>query len=180
MSVALRVGVVGAGFIGRTHLAALAAEGVSTTLVDVDPGMAALVAGDHGAEVCRTLDELLERVDVVDICTPTHRHAEIAIRAAAAGRHVICEKPLARTLEDASAIIAACERAGVRLFVAQVVRFFPEYVAAKQAVAADAIGSVAVMRLKRATFRPRRAARPLALRRREVGRHRGRPDDPRL
>jgi predicted dehydrogenase len=101
------------------------------------------------------LEELLERVDVVDVCSPTHRHADHAVAAAEAGRHVICEKPLARTLEDAESIVAACERNGVRLLVAHVVRFFPEYAAAQRIVAGGAIGDPAVLRLKRASFRPR-------------------------
>jgi predicted dehydrogenase len=151
----LRVGIVGAGFMGRVHLAALAAEGVAATVMDPHPGRAATLAEDHGADVCGSLDELIHGVDVVDICAPTHRHTEIAIAAAGAGRHVICEKPLARTLDDAEAVIAACSRSGVRLFVAQVVRYFPEYVAARRALLDGAVGEPAVLRLKRAAYRPR-------------------------
>ena len=119
------MGIVGAGFMGRVHLAALAADGIAVSVMDPHPERAAGLAATHGAAVSSTLDELLGTVDVVDVCAPTHRHAEIAIAAARAGRHVICEKPLARTLEDAQAIIAACAQSGVRLFVAQVVRYFP-------------------------------------------------------
>jgi myo-inositol 2-dehydrogenase / D-chiro-inositol 1-dehydrogenase len=151
----LRVGLVGAGVMGATHLAGWMAEGNPVTVFDVDPERAAALAADPGAGVARDLDELLERSDVVDVCTATHRHAEVAIAAARAGRHVICEKPLARTIEDAEAMIDACATAGVRLFVAQVVRFFPEYAAARAAVVDGAIGEPAVLRLKRASYRPR-------------------------
>src|SRR5450756_1935690 len=96
----LRVGVVGTGFIGETHVAAWAAEGI-------DAGRAAALGDRHGARVAESLDELFGAVDVVDICTPTHLHAEVAIAAARAGRHVICEKPMARTLADAEAMLAA-------------------------------------------------------------------------
>jgi myo-inositol 2-dehydrogenase / D-chiro-inositol 1-dehydrogenase len=153
-----RVGIVGAGFMGETHLAAWTAEGAAAVVNDHDAAHAADLARRHGARVALSFEELLEGVDVVDVCTPTHRHAEVAIRAAEAGRHVICEKPLARTIEDAEAIVAACERAGVRLFVAHVVRFFPEYEAARRVVVEGRIGDPAVLRLKRASFRPRHSA----------------------
>jgi len=153
-----RVGVVGAGFMGEAHLAAWTAEGVPAVVVDHDAGRAVALAARFGAAVARSFEELVEAVDVVDVCTPTDQHAAIAIRAAEAGRHVICEKPLARTVEDGEAMVAACEHAGVRLFVAHVVRFFPEYVAARRVVEDGQIGDPAVLRLKRASFRPRRAA----------------------
>jgi predicted dehydrogenase len=154
----LRVGVVGAGFIGETHVAAWLAEGIRPLIHDVDPGRAAALAERHGARVAGSLDELYGGVDIVDVCTPTHLHAEIAIAAARAGRHVICEKPIARTLADAEAMVEAARDAGVRLFVAHVVRFFPEYVAARQAVLDGAIGEPAVLRFTRASFRPRHPA----------------------
>jgi predicted dehydrogenase len=154
----LRVGVVGTGFIGETHVAAWAAEGIHAVIHDIDAGRAAALADRHGARVAESLDELFGAVDVVDVCTPTHLHAEVAIAAARAGRHVICEKPMARTLADAEAMLAAARDAGVRLFVAHVVRFFPEYVAARAAVLDGAIGEPAVLRLTRASFRPRQPA----------------------
>src|SRR5664280_1765408 len=139
----LRVGVVGTGFIGETHVAAWAAEGIHAVIHDVDSGRAATLADQYGAQVAATREELLGAVDVVDVCTPTHLHAEVAIAAARAGCHVICEKPMARTLADAEAMLTAARDAGVRLFAAHVVRFFPEYVAARAAVSiASASASV--------------------------------------
>lgn len=154
MSDRLRVGVVGAGFMGGVHLAAWAAEGNPTVVFSLDPTQAATLAARHGAALARSLDELLGSVDVVDVCTETDRHAEVAIAAARAGRHVICEKPLARTLADAEAIVDACAEARVRLFVAHVVRFFPEYALAREQVVAGEVGLPAVLRLRRASFRP--------------------------
>ena len=154
----MRVGVVGAGFIGETHVAAWMAEGARVTVHDVDRARAIALAERHGASVAASLDELVDRTTVVDVCTPTHLHAAVAIAAAGAGRHVICEKPIARTLADAEAMVAAARRHGVRLFAAHVVRFFPEYVAARKAVLDGAIGEPAVLRLTRASFRPRQPA----------------------
>ena len=154
----LRVGVVGTGFIGETHVAAWAAEGIRAVVHDVDAGRAAALADRHGARMAESLDELFGAVDIVDVCTPTHLHAAVAIAAARAGRHVICEKPMARSLADAEAMLAAARDAGVRLFVAHVVRFFPEYVAARAAVMDGAIGEPGVLRLTRASFRPRQPA----------------------
>lgn len=144
--------------MGTTHLAALAADGVPVTLFDPSPEKAAEVAARHRAAVAGSLEDLIGAVDVVDVCAPTDRHGEVATAAARAGRHVICEKPLARTAAEAEAMLDACEASGVRLFPAHVVRWFPEYEAARGIVAGGAIGDPAVLRLKRASFRPRHGA----------------------
>ena len=141
--------------MGRTHLAAWSAEGHPAVVFDLHADRTAALAAEHGATTAASLDELIAAVDVVDICAATHRHAEIALAAAAAGRHVITEKPIARTVEDAEAMIGAFERAGLRLFVAQVVRYFPEYALARERVLAGAIGEPAVLRFRRETYRPR-------------------------
>jgi predicted dehydrogenase len=155
----LRVGVVGGGFIARIHLATWRRLGVGRLVVyDVHPERARECASGVEGEVAISLAELITGVDVVDICTPTDDHRATAEAAAAAGRHVICEKPIARTLTDALALVDACRRAGVRLFVAHVTRYFPEYVAAQAAVAAGRIGRPAVLRLRRESSRPSRVA----------------------
>jgi predicted dehydrogenase len=101
---------------------------------------------------------MLPDVDVVDICSPTHLHYEMAVKAAAAGKHIICEKPLARTTAQAQKIVAACRKAGVQLLVAHVVRFFPEYALAQSAVAEGQIGRPGVIRLHRGSYRPKKPA----------------------
>jgi predicted dehydrogenase len=154
-----RIGIIGAGFMGSTHAHAWAAT--DATLVGILAGPSSdpsELAGRHGASAYDDLDDLLDAVDVVDVCAPTHLHAELVAASAAAGRHVICEKPLARTVEQAEHAVDACREAGVHLLVAQVVRFFPEYAAAKAAVERGAVGTPAVLRLGRSTFQPRKAA----------------------
>jgi len=97
---------------------------------------------------------LINDVDIVDICTPTQVHRPMVLEAAAAGKHVMCEKPIALTVHDAQEMIDACSAAGVRLFVGMVVRFFPQYRLAKQLVARGRVGQLGVLRLKRVAYLP--------------------------
>jgi predicted dehydrogenase len=150
-----RVGLVGAGLMGALHAASWARTPARLAAVYAkSQDQASQLAQQHGAQVCGSLEALLDAVDVVDVCTPTHRHHEMVLAAAAAGRHIVCEKPLARTLEQAEEMIAACEQAGVKLMVAHVVRFFPDYAQAKGMVDRGEIGRVGVVRLKRVSSRP--------------------------
>lgn len=151
----MRVGIVGAGTMGSVHAAAWAQT--EAELVGVHSLRAgAELASRYGAKAFDRYEDLLEAVDVVDLCVPTDLHPAMTLQAAAAGKHVVCEKPLALTLEQGEAMITACERAGVRLFVAMVVRFFPQYRAAQQLVAGGQLGSLGVLRLKRAAYQPRK------------------------
>ena len=88
--------------------------------------------------------ELIERadVDIVDILTPNHLHAPIAIEAAARGKHVICIKPLATTLEDADAMLSAAARAGTNIYYAENVPFIPSLTKAGEIIKEGGIGDV--------------------------------------
>jgi predicted dehydrogenase len=141
--------------MGTTHAAAWAAEGVPVMAFAPEPEAAAALPA---VPLAGSLAELIDAVDIVDVCTPTDTHVEVCLAAAAAGRHVICEKPLALSVADAERIVDACDAAGVRLFVAHVLRYMAEYVEAQRVVASGAIGEPAVLRLKRAAFRPRKPA----------------------
>lgn len=147
----MRVGIVGMGFMGMTHLAGWQSTPVTEISVYSEEYRDSV---PEPVKHYDNLDDLLNSVDVVDVCTPTHTHHEIVLKAAAAGKHVICEKPLARTVQQAREMVDACEKAGITLLVAHVVRFFPEYATAKQTVASGDIGDVAVIRLTRASFKP--------------------------
>jgi predicted dehydrogenase len=147
------VGLVGSGAIARTHVASWRQLDVPLRIYSPDTNLSAFCA-EHKIVKADTLDELIASVDIVDVCAPTHVHAEIVTRAAAARRHVVCEKPLTLTLADARAVQAACQKADVTLFPCQVVRYFPEYIAAKRAVDAGRIGTPAVLRLLRKGAKP--------------------------
>jgi predicted dehydrogenase len=153
----MKVGIIGAGFMGTVHAAAW--RETPATIVGFVAETAqesGRLAAQYGASVYPTLEAILPDVDVVDICAPTHLHYEMVLQSAASGKQIICEKPLARTAPQAEAMIAACRQAGVRLLVAHVVRFFPEYALAKSAVEAGHIGRPAVIRLARGSFRPKK------------------------
>lgn len=79
-------------------------------------------------------------IDIVDLCVPHHLHAPMAIAAARAGKHVLVEKPIATTLAEADAMIAAAREAGVKLMVAHNQRFYGNHVKAKALIDAGAIG----------------------------------------
>lgn len=154
----MRIGIIGAGSMGAIH--ADSWQATSATLAGLfaeSPNEAARLAAKYNARVYENYAALLNDVDVVDICAPTHLHYEFALQAAAARKHIICEKPLARTLEQGRAMLDACRAANVKLFVAHVVRFFPQYARAKQNVAAGNIGTPAIIRLARQAYRPKKA-----------------------
>lgn len=151
----MRVGIVGAGFMGQTHARAWAATPAQVAAVYAPREEATRqLARQADASACRSLQELIDRVDVVDVCAPTDQHAAIGLQVAAAGRHLLMEKPLARKLAEGQELLRACERAGVQLLVGHVLRFFPEYAAARASVARGEVGEVAVLRLTRGSFQP--------------------------
>jgi predicted dehydrogenase len=114
---------------------------------------AAGLAKECGARVA-TAEEICVApdVDLVVVATPTHLHAEYAIAAAKSGKHVFCEKPIARTREQAEAMVRACDAAGVTLAVGHVVRYFPEYQLAKQLLDDGTLGRPAIATLVRGNF----------------------------
>lgn len=115
------------------------------------------LAAQYGVRTYPTYEALLAEVDIIDLCVPTDLHRAMTVQAAQAGAHVLCEKPIALTVEDGRAMIDACQKAGVRLFIAQVLRFVPQYASAQQVVASGQIGKPAVLRLTRAAYQPRKA-----------------------
>ncbi len=151
----MRVGIVGAGTMATAHAAAW--QATTATLIGVtskNQQSAVKLAQTHEVTNYPDYPSLLADVDIIDICVPTDLHKDMVLQAAAAGKQVICEKPLALTLNDSQDMIDACNAAGVRLFNALVVRFFPQYRAAQQAVTAGSIGDIAVMRFKRVGYPP--------------------------
>ncbi|SDT20792.1 Gfo/Idh/MocA family protein [Microlunatus soli] len=151
----LRVGMIGAGGIAHAHLPAWLEHGAEVIIYSLEG--ASEIAAEIGGTPVDSLDELLGRVDIVDVCTPTPFHREYIEAAAAAGKHVVSEKPLGRTSADARAAIDACAAAGVQLYPGHVVRFFSEYETMHREVAAGTVGTIAVQRFTRTGSRPVKA-----------------------
>jgi predicted dehydrogenase len=155
----MKVGLVGAGFMGVTHAAGWAETGAEFVgIVAETTAEAMALAKQYNLKIYPDLASMLPDVDVVDICTPTHLHHEMTLQAAAAGKDIICEKPLARTTAQAREMIEVCRKAGVKLLVAHVVRFFTEYAMAKASVVRGEVGKLGVIRLNRGSFRPKKPA----------------------
>ncbi len=169
----VRVAVVGLGFMGVTHLrahldnpAAKVAAVCDAVRLPVN-GVLKGVAGNikksddinlgSDVAVCKQLDEVLALpdIDLVDLCTPTPLHMEQAIAVLRAGKHVLCEKPMARTSAQARKIIAA-EKASRRfLMPAMCMRFWPGWAWLKEVVAKKQFGKVLGARFRRVTAMPK-------------------------
>lgn len=149
-----RPGIVGTGSVARMHADGLAELGVPFAVFGRSG--AEEFASPYGtlARPVSSWEELVAGADVVDVCTPTATHAEIAGRAIDAGRHVICEKPLARTAAEALSLSAQAEAAGVRVLPAHVVRFFPAYASLRETVRAGRLGRIVSARFTRAGHAP--------------------------
>jgi len=140
----VKIGLVGTGEIGQVHAQAHAAtEGTELCLAAlVQPEAEQRFSEQYTARLYPSFDTLLEdaTVDAVDICLPNDLHRQFAVRALQAGKHVLCEKPIALTLDDADAMLDAARRADRFLMIGHVLRFWPEYRTAKEALDAGAVG----------------------------------------
>jgi UDP-N-acetylglucosamine 3-dehydrogenase len=140
----INIGLLGAGFIGATHAGAFAnLEGVRLAVVaDVNRAAADKLAGQYGARAAYTVESVLDDADItaVSVCLPTFLHADTVVAAAERGKHILCEKPLALNLADVDRMSAAVQRAGVKCMVAQVIRFWPEYIRIREALDSGQLG----------------------------------------
>ena len=145
--------VIGCGAFARTFASAIQGEldYIDLFFASRDERRAAAFNSDlHGAGSFGSYEAACEdaRVDAVYICTPHHLHLEHATLAAGAGKHILIEKPLARTKEEASAIVDVARDAGVTLMVAENYRFMPPVVAAKSMVEGGNIGTPRLIQLQ--------------------------------
>ncbi|MGG1313639.1 Gfo/Idh/MocA family protein [Cohnella laeviribosi] len=151
----LNVAMIGGGFMGKAHSLAYAgmpmffwpapAVPFRKTVVDINDELAREAAARYGFESWASdWRKVVEdpSIDIVDIVTPNHTHAEIAIAAAKAGKHIISEKPLARTTEEAKRMLDAASEAGVKHMVAFNYRRTPAVSLAKKYIEEGAIGRI--------------------------------------
>jgi len=153
----VKVGIVGLGTMGRQHAEAYRQmPDVQLSVVyDHHRDRAEAFAREFGTAVARDWDDFFNQCEIVDICTPTYRHTEYALAAIQAGKAVVCEKPLARTIEECEQIVEAVHRHSALFMPAHVLRFFPEYRTAHQMVKAGTLGTVAAVRMRRGGDFPR-------------------------
>lgn len=154
-----RVAVIGAGTMGRTHAEAYARMPNAELVAICDSRLDAAqqLADKYSARAFADINLLLSDVDLdlVDICTPTHTHIDYIKAAAAARKHICCEKPLTRTTGQAMEAVRICQEAGVVLFPAQVLRWFPEFRKMRDLIVSGAIGTPVVVRTSRCSAYPR-------------------------
>jgi UDP-N-acetylglucosamine 3-dehydrogenase len=155
----LRVGVIGGGVMAQTHVQSLLAMAgarlVAVAAPEIDVRLSELCR-QRGIATGADAGWLLTEVDLdaVVIATPTDTHVDLIERAAGQGLHVVCEKPLGRTAALARLAVEACSRAGVKLVVAHVVRYFPAYAHIRRSVLAGEIGPVGMAKCRRVSGPP--------------------------
>ncbi|MCX5653833.1 MAG: Gfo/Idh/MocA family oxidoreductase [Planctomycetota bacterium] len=169
----VRVGLVGLGMMGTTHFKSYqeipGAEVVA--VCDVEgrklSGDWSKAAGNIDTGAAKQVDLSRLRtysdfaailadpeIDLVDLCVPTHQHAEMTMQALAAGKHVFCEKPMARSSKLAREMIRAAKKAGRLLAVGHVLRFWPEYLLMKDLIDSSRYGRVRSAHFVRLSPRP--------------------------
>jgi UDP-N-acetyl-2-amino-2-deoxyglucuronate dehydrogenase len=141
-----RIGIVGCGRISQFHIDAIEkVDGLTLAAVcDVDKGRARAAGDKAGVPWFTSLDAMLKgaELDIVAVCTPSGLHPDHGIAVAKAGKHVVSEKPMALSLEGADALIAACEKAGTKLFVVKQNRLNPPIQLLKRAVERGRFGRI--------------------------------------
>lgn len=143
----LRMGVIGCGSIAGAHLPAQRALDETTTVAvcDLDEQAARARAEEFEvATIYRDYHDLLadDNVDAVAILLPHHLHRDCAVAAAQAGKHILCEKPMAISIAETDDMIAAADEAGIVFMIAQVLRFRPGNIKARELIREGAIGEV--------------------------------------
>lgn len=152
----MKVGVVGVGGMGMVHARKYALmPDVELFAYDRDPDRLDVYCTQFGATATATLEELVAKVDAVDVCTPTDAHKDVAMEAIQGRKPVLIEKPMARTVQECAELIEAAEKMNVALMPGQVVRFFPEFAAANKAVRSGKIGKPATVRTRRGGKAPK-------------------------
>ena len=123
----LRAAIIGGGMIAQVHRHAIAASGAALNgVLGSSPGRGVEIAAAWGTESFDHLDALLQSdVDVIHICSPNNTHSEYAIAALRAGKHVVCEKPIATSVDEANRMLAVAEETGLIAAVPFVYRYHP-------------------------------------------------------
>lgn len=153
----MNVAIVGCGGMGALHAQMAANCGLKVVLcADVVRKAADALAERFGAKVSTDPMKAVtaKGVDIVAITTPTTTHLPLILAAAKAGRHIFCEKPFCRSVAECKKAIAAAEKAGVRLFVGHVVRYFHEFETMRAQIQSGAVGEPGWLKISRGGIYP--------------------------
>ncbi|UCD28460.1 MAG: Gfo/Idh/MocA family oxidoreductase [Planctomycetota bacterium] len=170
----IRVGLIGAGFIGRNHFnqyEQMTDRSKVVALCDKEPNRRAGDWTDVGGNVGdmqgtkRDLGDIKQyadwhdliadpEVEMVDICVPTYLHAEMSIAALKAGKHVLCEKPMALSVEQCDKMLAAAAKSKQKFMIAQCIRFWPMCVWLKEVIDDKRFGTLRALQLRRQASTP--------------------------
>lgn len=138
------IGLLGCGRMGQVWTETVAGHPDCRigAVYDPQPAAAERIAVQAAAPALASVEAVLAApgVDVVLVCTPTHTHPDIVAQAAAAGHHILCEKPMALTLAGCRRMVDACQRAGVQLVIGQTLRFWGAFYTLRERAAAGDIG----------------------------------------
>ena len=152
----IQIAIVGCGWAGTRHARAYEACGAEVRwAVDLSQGRAEALRTLHkSVRIASDFHDALDdpEVDAVDICLPHDLHVAAAVEAAGAGKHILCEKPMADSLEGADRMIEAAERAGVILMIAENVRFTPLFHRIRDLLQDGAIGQPALIQMTRECY----------------------------
>ena len=139
------IAIIGCGGIAEAHCQTVLGkdENIKLYMYDVDYNRAESLCKKYSGSGCfKTYDEVLvsKEIDIVDICVPHDEHLSVVLAATKAGKHILSEKPIAKTLSEADQILDAVKKSGVRFFVAECYRFYPSAVKARELIDEGVIG----------------------------------------
>ena len=155
----VRVGIIGTGFVANIHAMSFehVPEGEVVAVASKTPGKAENFADER--DIPDGYDDyrrILERndIDAITVAVPNYLHEEIVVAAAEAGKHILCEKPFARTLEEGKRMLAAVQKAGVKMVYGEMLLFSPKYKRAKRLVDEGALGDVFLVKQSEEHYGP--------------------------
>lgn len=146
----IKFAIVGCGRIAQRHAEHIHKLGELTAVCDIKEEAARTLSEKYGCCLYLDIDQLLKNepnLDVVSICTPNYRHAEHSIKSLKAGKHVLCEKPMALSVADCENMIYAAEQAHRRLFIVKQNRYNPPVAELKKVIEANQLGKIFYVQL---------------------------------
>lgn len=153
-----KIAIIGAGFVGAVHAAACDRSKLIelVAICDVNEKAGKELAEKYGCAYFSDAETMLKerQTDIVDICVPTFLHKKNILLSAQYGKHIVCEKPVVLSLDDMDEVLSAVDKANVQFMVAQVIRFWPEYVEIKNMYDQGDFGDVKMVYANRLAQHP--------------------------